>query len=288
MKKSIPVALMVAFVVFFCEATFSQEATTRPSRREMSPRMEEAMKLSRRLRELNRELREAAAEARQNERIQEANAKIRTLQENLRDLRQNVQTAVDKAIVNANPDLAGAVKERREIEERLRELRGGASRRGMGAADGVSARPRRPILQAEETPVQEAEEAPPQQAEEAPLGTIVHFDIPVDNIERARKFYGELFEWKIEKVPGGMEYWMITPIDEKAVGGGMMPRQQPEQTIADYFAVASIDESTAKVTKLGGKVVVPKMAIPGMGYFAYCLDTERNVFALWETNPEAE
>jgi predicted enzyme related to lactoylglutathione lyase len=46
-------------------------------------------------------------------------------------------------------------------------------------------------------------------------------------------------------------------------------------------------ESVAKVEKLGGKILVPKMAVPKMGYFALCMDTEGNVFGLWEDDPQA-
>ena len=60
------------------------------------------------------------------------------------------------------------------------------------------------------------------------MPTIVHFEIPSDNVERSRRFYNELFGWNIEqfsgseKMPDGMEYWMITTTDDKgnkAVGG---------------------------------------------------------------------
>ncbi len=289
MKKFTPVTLTVAFLVVLCAAAFSQEERpAAPERRDMGPRSEEVRNLTQRLRELNAELREATAEARQDEKIQRAFEKVRKIEENLRNARQKVQAALDKAIVKAKPDLAGAVKERREIEEKLRELRGGAARRAVGAPGPDRPRPPRPEPQPEEAPAQEAEERPAQEAEEASLGTIVHFDIAADDVERARKFYAELFEWKIEKVPGPMEYWLITPKNEKAVPGGIMPKQQPWQAIYDYFAVPSIDEYAAKVVKLGGKIVVPKMPAPGEGYFAISLDTENNVFAIWETDPEAK
>jgi len=69
------------------------------------------------------------------------------------------------------------------------------------------------------------------------MPTIVHFEIPSDDIERTKKFYTDLFGWKIEKWPGTddsqmtsaagqpMEYWMVTTTDDKgnkALGGGMM------------------------------------------------------------------
>ena len=123
------------------------------------------------------------------------------------------------------------------------------------------------------------------------MSTIVHFEIPTDNLERARKFYAELFDWKIEKYPGPMEYWMITTTNEKgekAVDGGMMKRQNPQQPITAYIDVPSIDEHAVKVKKLGGKVVVPKTAIPDVGYFAVCLDTENNSFAIWENDKNAK
>ena len=87
-----------------------------------------------------------------------------------------------------------------------------------------------------------------------------------------------------------MEYWMMTTTDEgnKALGVGMMKRQMPEQQITSYIDVKSVDEYSSKVEKLGGKVVAPKHAVPGMGYFALCLDTENNSFAIWESNESAK
>ena len=122
------------------------------------------------------------------------------------------------------------------------------------------------------------------------MPTIVHFEIPADDLDRARQFYGELFGWKIEKVPGPMEYWLITTTDEKgerAVEGGMMARQAPGQPITNYIGVPSLDEYAAKIDQMGGRVVVPKTAVPGFGYFAVCLDTENNTFAIWENDDKA-
>jgi uncharacterized protein len=136
------------------------------------------------------------------------------------------------------------------------------------------------------------------------LPTIVHFEIPVDDIERAKKFYTDLFEWKMEKLPGTddrqltsaatgqpIEYWTVTTVDDKgnkALGGGMMKRQMPEHHVTNYIGVKSIEEYASKVEKLGGKVLAPKHTVPGMGYFALCHDTENNVFAIWESNEGAK
>src|SRR5215207_8577891 len=128
------------------------------------------------------------------------------------------------------------------------------------------------------------------------MPTIVHFEIPADDVERAKKFYGNLFGWNIEKFPGltgreDVEYWLITTTDDKgnkALGGGIMKRQGPQQPIINYINVKSVEEYSSKVQQLGGKVHVPKTAVPGMGYFAICLDTENNAFGIWETNESAK
>jgi predicted enzyme related to lactoylglutathione lyase len=117
------------------------------------------------------------------------------------------------------------------------------------------------------------------------MSAIVYFEIHFDDPERARKFYTELFGWKVEKV-AGTEYWMITT--QEGTNGGMMKRINTNQKITDYFGVLSILESSAKVEKLGGKILVPKMAVPKSGYFALCMDTEGNIFGLWEDDPRAK
>ena len=127
------------------------------------------------------------------------------------------------------------------------------------------------------------------------MPTIVHFEIPVDDVDRAKKFYNDLFGWKIEKISGStednsskltsaatgqpIEYWIITTMDDKgnkAVGAGMMKRQMSEHHITNYIGVDSVDEYSSKVEQLGGKVFAHKHAVPGMGYFALCSDTDHN------------
>ncbi len=135
---------------------------------------------------------------------------------------------------------------------------------------------------------------------ERDMPTIVHFEIPSSDIERSKKFYNDLFGWKFDKFPSppgskmpeGMEYWMISTLDDKGnegVNGGMMKRQSPQQQgITNYVDVKSVEEYSAKVEKLGGKVISPKMPVPGMGYFAVCTDTENNGFGIFEVDSTAK
>ena len=91
------------------------------------------------------------------------------------------------------------------------------------------------------------------------MPTIVHFEIPADDLERATKFYNNLFGWNIEKLRSSkddsqptsvatgqpIEYWRITTTNEKGnkdVGGGIMKRQMPEHHITNYIGVDSVNE----------------------------------------------
>ena len=130
------------------------------------------------------------------------------------------------------------------------------------------------------------------------MPTIVHFEIPSDNLERTKKFYTDLFGWKIEKMPGTdqREYWTFATTtndkggsnngggEQRTVSGGMLERQMPQEPIMIYIGVDSVTEYSNKVERLGGKVIKQKTEVPGYGWFAICTDTENNGFALWEAN----
>lgn len=122
------------------------------------------------------------------------------------------------------------------------------------------------------------------------MPTIVHFDVPADNLSRARKFYSELFGWKFIAPTGFPDYYLIetTGIDGKpAMGGGMGKRGSPDQRMMNYIGIPDIDEHASRVKQLGGLVIMPKMTVPGFGYLAICTDTEGNPFGLWQDEPGA-
>ena len=119
--------------------------------------------------------------------------------------------------------------------------------------------------------------------------SIVWFEIPADNPGRATKFYRSLFGWKIGKFPGMTDYWHIdTGGGNDTPDGGLIVRKHPAQPITNYVAVASVDKSSAKLERLGGTICKSKTAVPQMGYFVICRDTEGNEFALWEVNDRAK
>ncbi len=111
---------------------------------------------------------------------------------------------------------------------------------------------------------------------------IEHFDVPAEDIQRAKKFYESLFGWKIARAPGPVEYFSITTEEGDGVVQGGMSQRQGDQKIANYVGVDDIDKYINSVRKYGGKVLTPKLEIPGYGWLATFEDTEGNVMGLWQ------
>lgn len=117
---------------------------------------------------------------------------------------------------------------------------------------------------------------------------IIHFEIPADDPKRAVEFYRKVFGWKLDKW-GEMDYWlaMTGKEGEPGIDGAITTRAQVASTV-NTISVPSIDDFTQKILKAGGKVVQPKMPIPGVGYFAYCMDTEGNLFGIMQADTTAK
>ncbi len=123
-------------------------------------------------------------------------------------------------------------------------------------------------------------------------GKVVHFEIPADNVERAKSFYQKAFDWQINQYPG-MEYHMVgtTPVDQKtqvptepgAINGGMTKRNNEVKNTVITIDVQDIDSSLKSIEKLGGKTVQKKQPVGDMGFTAYFKDTEGNIVGLWQS-----
>ena len=116
----------------------------------------------------------------------------------------------------------------------------------------------------------------------------IHFELPMDEPDRALKFYSDIFGWKVQKWDGPMEYWMVDTGEGPGINGGMLRRPHPGATTVNTLGVDSVDDYAAKVEASGGKITVPKMAIPGVGYLVYCTDTEGNLFGMMQNDPSAK
>lgn len=125
--------------------------------------------------------------------------------------------------------------------------------------------------------------------EEKTMNPIVHFEIPYDDEEKAKEFYS-IFGWELRDIPG-MDYIgaTTTPVDENrmpkqpgAINGGLMKRTDLVRGPVIAIQVDSVDLYLEKVVQKGGKIIMPKIEIPNMGYYAYVADLEDNVIGLWE------
>lgn len=122
------------------------------------------------------------------------------------------------------------------------------------------------------------------------MNKVVHFELPTDDLERAKKFYQEIFGWQMRDMPE-MHYVLANTVevDERqmpkesgAINGGMFERK--DFMVAPTFSidVKSIEEAVEKIKKAGGTILREKTSVGTMGFVAYFKDTEGNVLSLWQ------
>ncbi len=122
------------------------------------------------------------------------------------------------------------------------------------------------------------------------MSRVVHFEIPTSDPEKAIAFYTKVFGWKIEKWDGPVNYWLITTGEENEPGinGGLAEKTETMQVTTNTISVPSYEDAVKKVAEAGGKVLMPRMTVPGVGYMTYCKDPEGNVFGIMQTYPQAK
>ena len=116
---------------------------------------------------------------------------------------------------------------------------------------------------------------------------VIHFEIEADRPVELAQFYNKVFSWKFEKWAGPMDYWMImTGENEPGIDGGLLKRGGTAQPV-NTIGVTSIDDYIERIKKNKGIIIVPKKAIPGVGWTALFKDPEGNIFGLMEDDPTA-
>ncbi len=119
---------------------------------------------------------------------------------------------------------------------------------------------------------------------------VVHFELAVDDAERAAAFYRNVFGWKIDKWEGPMDYWLITTgnSDERGIDGAFTHRSEGFKNTVNTIDVQALDEHLAQIEAQGGKILMPKGPVPGIGWLAYAEDTEGNVFGMMQMDPTVQ
>ena len=126
------------------------------------------------------------------------------------------------------------------------------------------------------------------------MDKVIFFEIPADNLPRARKFYGTVFGWKMNEIPQ-MHYTQVetveadrlgvrgTPKVPGAINGGMLERRDSVKSPVIYISVKNIDEAAATIEQNGGEVIQPRTPVGNFGFAAYFKDTEGNIVGLWQS-----
>ena len=135
------------------------------------------------------------------------------------------------------------------------------------------------------------------------MNRVVHFEIHAADPARAAEFYRAVFGWTINEwvvpgvtLPDANRYWLVGTGEstERGIDGGMVIRRgappQAGQAVNAYvctIGVESLDMSVAAALAAGATMALPKMPIKGVGWLAYCHDTEGNLFGMMQNDPTA-
>lgn len=130
------------------------------------------------------------------------------------------------------------------------------------------------------------------------MSRVVHFEIQADDVERAKAFYAAVFDWQYEDYGHfvGGAYWGITtgPEDQPGINGGLLQRPAPAPSLGQgtnafvcTMGVADYDATEARILAAGGRVALAKMALTGMAWQGYYIDTEGNTFGIHQPDPDA-
>ena len=123
------------------------------------------------------------------------------------------------------------------------------------------------------------------------MDSVVHFEVPADDLDRAKKFYGDVFGWQIMEVPEVNYTGLITtevdqqtqmPAQPGAINGGMYKRERAGEPASVTVNVPSIEQTLKQIEQAGGSIVDQRTEVPGMGFYARFRDSEGNLVGLWE------
>jgi predicted enzyme related to lactoylglutathione lyase len=126
------------------------------------------------------------------------------------------------------------------------------------------------------------------------MARVVHFEIHAADPERAARFYETAFGWTLQHIPA-IDYWTISTGEGAGINGGLLRRRgeppvkgQPVNAFVCTLGVDDLDASVQAGLDAGGSMALPRMAIPGVGYIAYLIDTEGNIFGLHQADASAK
>jgi predicted enzyme related to lactoylglutathione lyase len=109
------------------------------------------------------------------------------------------------------------------------------------------------------------------------MSRVVHFELGADDPERAIRFYRQVFGWDINQW-GDQRYWLVsTGKDGPGIDGAIAPRGDTLAGVVNTIGVGSLDDAIERIKANGGEIVLPRTAVPGVGWLAYFKDPEGNI-----------
>jgi uncharacterized protein len=123
---------------------------------------------------------------------------------------------------------------------------------------------------------------------ESHMPRVVHFELSATDPVRIGQFFNRVFGWQFERWRDA-DYWVIStgPDGEPGIDGGLLIQRRVRTAVCNTIGVDSVDQSIQGVVEHGGRIVVPKRTLAGVGYLAYFQDTEGNTFGIMEVDKSA-
>ena len=120
------------------------------------------------------------------------------------------------------------------------------------------------------------------------MSKVVHFEIPMDDPDRAAGFYHDALGWAISRF-GDQAYWLVRAGEDEEPGanGALVGRSDLHHSPVLTIGVDDIDDALSRVERYGGEVAQGKLPVPGMGWSAYVLDSEGNTIGLFQPDTSA-
>ncbi len=118
------------------------------------------------------------------------------------------------------------------------------------------------------------------------MGRVIHFEIHCGDLDRAERFYADVFGWRIDHWEGApIDYRLITtgPDNEPGINGALTGRRvgtdgEAVNAYVNTIQVQDLAETERRIAAAGGERVVQPAEVPGVGTVAYFKDTEGNIF----------
>ena len=112
----------------------------------------------------------------------------------------------------------------------------------------------------------------------------VHVELSTTDVAKAKLFYGQLFNWKLQDMPMlGGAYTMIEV--GEGTGGGLMKHPIPgaPSSWLAYVLVDDVKAATTKAKSLGATVLKEVSEVPEMGWFSLIADPTGAMLGMWQT-----